>query len=271
MFAHRTLRRCLPAAAAFCMIACGEQPTHPTSGLRTSAGNPGPSVSSPVSGVANPAADQATLAALRAPWAWIGSVHHEAMQEILHDAHVSEYTGRGPDSPGCAAQIRYMTRYAQRISVIVDSLNTPGRDEPVDVNALGLRVGVCTIMPTRVVAPATPLASYAMSLATSLQSATTPADARRAIDAVLLNASHDPSLSARDLSAVAALTVVALSSTTEWYTLSTQTAAQRPAAATSRTLASWSAAAGNDLIGCGSADSVLGCAIGSIGGSLLGW
>ncbi len=171
MFAHRTVRRCLLAAAALSIAACGEHPTNPVSDVRAKSSDRTPSVARHASGFAPSPADQATLAALRAPVAWIATVHHEAMQEVLHDPHVADYTGRGPDSPACAAQIRYMTRYAQRIAAMLDSMNAPGRGSPVDVNDLALRVGACTVMPTRITSPTTPLAAYAMSLVASLQTA----------------------------------------------------------------------------------------------------
>ena len=271
MFAHRTVRRAFLAAAVLSIVACGEHPTHPVSDVRADSGAHAPSIGNSIAGIAPSPSDQATLAALRAPVAWIGAVHHEAMQEVLHDPHVSEYTGRGPDSPACAAQIRYMNRYAQRIASVLDSLNVPQRDAPVDVNDLALRVGSCTIMPTRITSPSTPLAAYAMSLSASLQTASSLEEARRDIDAVLLDASRDRSLSAQDLSSIAALTVVAISSTAEWHGLSTLAAAQRPVGARQRTLQTWTASSTSDVSGCGNGTSTLGCAIGSIGGSILGW
>src|SRR3954452_9400589 len=85
--------------------ACSNSSTHPRAiPAARVAGSPGISTT-----------DRAALDSLRAPHQWIADVHHEAMQEVLHDPGISRYTGTGPESPACAAQTRYMERYARRV------------------------------------------------------------------------------------------------------------------------------------------------------------
>lgn len=210
--------------------------------------------------------DRARLAELRAPWAWIGSLHHEAMQEVLHDPELASYTGRGPDSPACAAQIRYMKRYASRVAAY-----GAAPDTSAGFNALAVGVGVCTSAPGSTVLPPNAVGRYTAELNAALRGAHSYTEAVGTIDAVLLEAMHDATIGSDDLSQIAAVTVVAISSLDEWYGLAVQSTRANHtigARALSETMTTVSA----DTDGCAAGSgSWLGCAIGAIGGSVLSW
>src|ERR1043166_7266154 len=86
--------------------------------------------------------ERATLDSLRAPRQWIADLHHQAMQEVLHDPNIARYTGHGPRSAACLAQSDYMVRYAHRLETLAATAHGP-QGEAMNTNTLATRVGVC--------------------------------------------------------------------------------------------------------------------------------
>jgi hypothetical protein len=215
--------------------------------------------------------DRALLDSLRAPVQWVAELHHAAMQEVLHDPNISRYTGAGPSSPACAAQTRYMQRYARRLDTLLVAAHASPRRSDESAADIAPHVGICrTSLSSRVALPNTAAGRYAASLIAAIRAATSLDDALSAADVMLLGAAHDPSITHDELSAVAALTTLARSSAMEWYTHA-QTATTRALNA-GRQPASWNVSAAWDLDGCGFLiTNPASCVIGGIGGSLFSW
>lgn len=235
----------------------------------------GPADASPIASTARaPASDsRARLAALRAPYAWIADLHHEAMQAALQDPRSRSFTGRGAGSSACAEQIRYMERYAPRVAAAAHD----GRyDDARALRALALQVGKCrdTVVDDSSSSSSTPFARYARSLSAALRSVRTLPNALAAIDASLLAAADDPTVGPEDLAKLAALTTVAVSSANEWSALAPLQSHDAHGLASTMSLGGWfSGTISADVDGCksGADAGVTGCALGGIGGSVMSW
>src|SRR5947209_5014696 len=86
---------------------------------------------------------QSRIAELTAQLAWIGDMHHTAMQEAIHDSAFQTLTGRGMLSSKCAGQLAYMQRYLPLIESAAGAQPSSDAARAARVSASGLQVGVC--------------------------------------------------------------------------------------------------------------------------------
>ncbi|HEX4684484.1 MAG TPA: hypothetical protein VH277_17325 [Gemmatimonadaceae bacterium] len=259
IFVRRALVAGIVGIVSVDALACGDGSTNPRAPQSPASGRPRILSS----------ADRATLDSLRAPLQWMADLHHAAMQEVLHDRNVARYTGSGFGSPACAAQMRYVNRYAQRFDTLA-GVHATGRSGNAPIADIGSRVGVCGEAPTFVALPNTAVGRYGALLIAAIRTATVPEDALDAADELLLTAVRDTSLTQTDLSLVAAATTIARSSVMEWYAHG-QIARTKELNA-GRDVMPWTTSASWDVNGCmAGGTSTAGCTIGAIGASLLSW
>jgi hypothetical protein len=162
----------------------------------------------------------------RATWKWVGVMHHQAMQEAIHDRSIK---GLNSVEGRCAARARYGLKYAGLGShvladdykaALVRSVNEKfdpcltvpaGRIfslHPVPTTALEDQIRVDTMSAAFV--------DYTYALANRLGNATSLQDANNVVNAFLVTINNDPSLSPVVRDALSAAAALAASSAAEW-------------------------------------------------------
>lgn len=275
---NKILSRFFTAAIAL-SAACGEHATAPLNAGRAVHSANAAAVAAEAADSRLTVAQRTRLDSLRASLTWVGELHHQAMQEALHDPAAGTFTSRGPGSAACAAQIRYAVRYASLVDSIAEVRGFAHGQRDGDPAQLASQVGVCRSNGI-VSLPQTALGRYTAAMVAALGRVATLPQALAAIDQQLVVAAADQSLSPDELTSIVALGSLAASSANEWFAYAAngrpRGTAIRPSGPSlgmrANDASSWtSGVMGSDLDGCGSGSDASSCTVGGIAGSLFSW
>jgi len=182
--------------------------------------------------------ERARLASLSGKWKWVADLHHQAMQEAIHDGSTGGPRKTRPEEQTCGIMQKYGDKYAAMAErtggsppgfnrqafqkEIAQTLGVCGQARQASVFATaGFRRGSSVFEPTGNPAFDSVRAvyrDYVTALLADIHTAKDLGDANEILDHYLVAANNDPAVSPSTLNALAGTVDLARSSAEEWDT-----------------------------------------------------